>query len=220
MGRVIGFRGGKHREVQELLPWYLTGRLDPAEQDRVRAHLSVCAECQAEVRFQERLGPEIAQLPLNVEHSWSRMRRMLDADRAPVSRPRPQPPVWGAGSRGPIGVAWRTAPLWGAGALAGAVLVAVVAYSPPFGATAQYHALGARVAPTGGDVMVIFRPDTPERSLRDALRASHARLVDGPTEADAYVLSVPASERATALAALRARAEVVTAQPIDPGPSR
>ncbi|HEX5262300.1 MAG TPA: zf-HC2 domain-containing protein [Phenylobacterium sp.] len=219
MGRVIGFRGGKHREVQELLPWYLNGQLDPAEEDRVRAHLSVCAECQAEVRFQERLGPEIAHLPLNVEHSWSRMRRMVEADRAPAGRPRPEP-GWGGRSWAPIGVAWRTAPLWGVGALTGALLVAVVAYSPPFGATAQYHALGARVTPTSGNVMVIFRPDTPERSLRGALLAIHARLVDGPTEADAYVLSVPAPEREAALAALRARPEVVTAQPIDPGPSR
>ncbi len=66
MGRVIRFRGGRHREVQELLPWFLAGSLDAGDQERVSAHLSVCAECQEEVRFQKRLGPQIAELPLDV----------------------------------------------------------------------------------------------------------------------------------------------------------
>jgi hypothetical protein len=219
MGRVVRFRGGKHREVQELLPWYLTGQLDPAEQDRVLAHLAVCAECQEDVRFQERLGPEIAELPLNVENSWSQMRRMLDAEQAPAPKSKAWP-AWHGGFAGPVGLAWRTSPIWGIGALAGALLVAVVAYSPPLGMTGQYRALSARAKPTPGNIMVIFRPETPERSLREALRASHARLVDGPTEADAYVLSVPTLERATALATLRKRTDVVVAQPIDPGAGR
>jgi len=63
--------------------------------------------------------------------------------------------------------------------------------------------------------VVIFRPDTTERQMREALRASNARLVDGPTQADAYVLQIPAARRELALATLRARHEIVLAQPID-----
>ena len=43
----------------------------------------------------------------------------------------------------------------------------------------------------------------------------YARLVDGPTQADAYVLQIPAARRELALATLRARHEIVLAQPID-----
>jgi hypothetical protein len=68
-------------------------------------------------------------------------------------------------------------------------------------------------------VVVIFRPDARESAMRQALVAADAHLIDGPTAADAYVLHVPAAERARALAALRARHEVVLAQPLDPGGS-
>lgn len=217
MGRVIRFRGGRHREVQELLPWYLTGSLDSADQERVDAHLSVCAECQAEVRFQKHLGPQIAELPLDVEQSWMRMRRRIDDDRA--QRPRHVQLAWlslaGAG-----GMAWRNPVPWTGGALAGALAAIGILWMQPFGEFGRYHALSAATAPSTGNIMVIFRPDTPEQQLRQTLRASHARLVGGPTDADAYVLSAPPSSQAATLAALRASADVVTAQPIDPAGDR
>jgi len=83
-------------------------------------------------------------------------------------------------------------------------------------APARYHALSAPPPNLSGNVVVIFRPDASEDRIRHALIASDARLVDGPTAADAYVLHVPAAERAQALAALRARSEIVLAEPIDP----
>jgi superfamily II RNA helicase len=61
----------------------------------------------------------------------------------------------------------------------------------------------------------MFRPDTTERDLRAALVADQARLVDGPTAAGAYVLSVPGARRAAILTALRRRSGVVMAEPID-----
>ena len=67
------------------------------------------------------------------------------------------------------------------------------------------------------NVAVIFRPETPEKRLREILQASDARLVDGPTVADAYLLHVPAPDRNIALERLRRRAEVVLAEPVDQG---
>lgn len=40
---------GDGREHPDVLPWYVTGRLDPDERARVEAHLRDCAECRAEV---------------------------------------------------------------------------------------------------------------------------------------------------------------------------
>jgi len=65
--------------------------------------------------------------------------------------------------------------------------------------------------------VVIFRPDTPERVIRSALTSVGARIVDGPTAADAYVLQVPAAQRTQALAQLRSRNTIVLAEPVDPG---
>ena len=66
-------------------------------------------------------------------------------------------------------------------------------------------------------MVTIFRPETSERDIRAALADAGARIVDGPTGADAYVLSVPAAQRASALAKLKARPNVVMAEPVDPG---
>jgi hypothetical protein len=225
MGRVIRFRGGQHREVQDLLPWRLAGGLDANEEARVDAHLGVCAECRADLEFQRRLKAEIVQAPLDVEHGWAQMRARLEAEDRPTPAARPKPfrtprprrPGWLSGGVLAIGPAWGGAQaLWGGAALATAAAVAGLVWTPAL-LPGAYHVLGAKTAPNPGNVVVIFRPDTPEQSLRAALKTSHARLVDGPTAADGYVLAVPASERAAALATLRARPEVTLAQPIDPG---
>ena len=51
-----------------------------------------------------------------------------------------------------------------------------------------------RSAPAGG-IVVVFDPATPEADLRRILREAGARIVDGPTQANAYVLDVPAPQR-------------------------
>src|SRR5262249_30026081 len=109
----------------------------------------------------------------------------------------------------------RTSAAWGGWATASVLLVAgVVMVASP-----RYHALSAKAAPTHGNVVVVFRPETTEANLRVALAASHARVVDRPAEAGGYVRATPAAERSQALALLRGRADVTLAQPIDPDPS-
>lgn len=225
MGRVIRFRGGAHRDVSDVLPWYVAGQLDAAETERVKAHLSVCAECQAEVRFQKRIGPEVAQLPLDVEASWARMQQRI-AEEAPAPRrassrasapPRRAPILRPSGG---IAVAIRAAPTWGGWATAGAMLIAAVILLQPNGPLSAYRAMGSHAPGRAGNMLVMFKPDTREQSLREALKAAHARLTDGPTAADAYVLSVTPAERPRALAILRKRPDVVLAQPIDSGGGR
>jgi hypothetical protein len=206
MARIIPLPGGAHQETQELLPWYATDGLEPAERARVDAHLAVCADCREELALEKRLAPQMAGLPIDAEHGWAQMRRrMQQPPRSSPARPSPR--------RGGGWLAWAVA--------AQVLVVAGVGGFVLSERTPRYQTLGAATPPPAGDVVVMFRPDTPERDLRRLLQANGARLVDGPTAADAYVLRTPAGRRAATLAALRASPEVALAQPLGaPGPQR
>ena len=54
-------------------------------------------------------------------------------------------------------------------------------------------------------------------NVADAIGITGARLVDGPTATDAYLLNVPAERQAAALAGLRASPTVVLAESLDAG---
>lgn len=187
--------------MQELLPWYVTGRLDADEQARVRAHVEACADCQAEVRTEARLEAEVARLPLDVERGWADMRARLAADATPARRFR-VPATW-------LG--------WG---VAAALAATIGVISLPRSEPQAYHALGAAPAAATGNVVVVFLPETTERRMREVLKASEARLVDGPTAANGYVLRVAPAQRTAALATLRADKAVVVAEPLDAGEAR
>ena len=201
-----------HRDAQELLAWYVTGKLEPDEHTRVGAHLAGCGACQRDLAFQRKLEAGIAAMPVDVEQGWSRLRELAEAEEAealPVTRR----PRFGREQAGYLG--------WG---IAASLAVALGATLMPTAATqlarndgpdGAYHALGAAPAAARGNMIVIFRPDVTEAEMRDALRAAGARLVDGPTAADAYVLSTPAARRTAALALLKARHEIVLAEPMD-----
>jgi hypothetical protein len=78
-----------------------------------------------------------------------------------------------------------------------------------------YHALGSPTTAPSANMIVIFRADATVGDIRDALRASGASIVGGPTSADAYLLRVPLNRRQQALARLQSDDDVQMAEPID-----
>jgi hypothetical protein len=220
MASIIRLHAGRHDEIRSLLPWYVTGRLDAAEHARVAAHVSACRECQADLEFERRLEVEVAIAPIDVERGWTAMQRRITS--AHVSR---SGGGFFAGLGELPGRLWRAGPPWLSWALAAQAALLMVAgaltvrTATPVTQPAPYHALSSAPAAAIGNVVVIFRPNARESAMRQALVAADAHLIDGPTGADAYVLHVPAAERARGLAVLRARHEVVLAQPLDPGGS-
>jgi hypothetical protein len=193
-----------HDRLSELLPWYVTGRLDADEHAQVAAHVAGCAECQAEVAFQQQLEAEVARLPLDVERGWAQMRSQIEAnDNADAGPARTARGAW---------VGW--------GVAAAFAVVAGASWLPqalPRAPEPQYKALGEPASGAKGNVVVVFHPDTTERQMRATLKAGDARLVDGPTSAGGYVVRVPAAQRDAALAAIRAQDNVVLAEPIETG---
>jgi hypothetical protein len=196
-----------HQQAQPMLPWLLAGTLGDAELAAIEQHVAGCAECQADLEWQRQL--RAASAPPD---------RGFDADRAFAAllpRLGPQAPRVGVLAR------WRDAAAanntwlrWTAGGQLVAIGVLSLLLARPSLDTG-YRALGA--APPAGGVVVTFRPATPEREIRRILQANGARVVDGPTVTDAYVLALPAAQSGAALARLRAEPAVTLAQPLDAG---
>jgi hypothetical protein len=220
-GRIIPMPGDAHREAQALLPWYLLGGLDEAERARVKAHVSQCAECQAELADEPRLAEAVAGLQpaeagLDVEHGWRQISRAMgDAPprRGPVA-------AWlGRLIAGPSRPATsrRGEGAWLRWAVAAQFLVLALLSVTLWRTTqpARYQTLGAPPASAMANVVVIFRPQTTEKDFRAILRSNEARLVDGPTVADAYLVHVSGADRAQVLANLRRQPQVVLAEPLD-----
>jgi hypothetical protein len=211
MGNIVRFRPDLCEETRLLLPWYLVGRLEGAEQAKLEAHLKVCRACQAELRAEEALGAEIARLPPGVEEGWADM----------VRRVRSETSAGGLAGSARERLT-RVAPWfgWAAAGVLAVVLVAGVGPRPqPAPPPAPYRALSDAPARNPGNVIVVIRPDATARAIRQALEASGATIVDGPTSAGAYVLRVTPDRRERALETLRASGVVRLAQPLDGGAS-
>ena len=211
MDNVVPIHRDAHREALRLLPWFINGALPDDERAMVDAHLVACAECRAELALERRLAAEVAALPSEAEPAWADMARRLDAPARSRTKAR----------NGQVLRAARMALPWLGWAVAAQILLLIGAraLSPPpapVPASPVYHALATPTVRPAANIAVIFRSRTTEVDVRAILEASHARVADGPTAAGAWLLATPPGGREVALRSLRARPEVLTAQPVDP----
>jgi anti-sigma-K factor RskA len=223
-GRVIPLQGDWHGDLKKLLPWYATGALSDAEHADMAAHVAGCADCQGELSDEQRLAQLVAAAPAtpasDVEAAWAAARkRMLRTPRGARSALGATLATFGASLSAP----WRSA----APTVRGVVLAQAAALVLAVGALTwqtqapRYQALSAPVAVNAStpNLIVKFRPETSEAEMRALLHESDARVVGGPTAADAYLLQTPEPSRGLALAQLRASTDVLLAEPIETGPS-
>ena len=213
-GQILHLEPDPHAGVQRLLPWYLTGRLETNEHDMVETHLAQCPECRSELETERQwqlLQPGHGA-QVDVEDGWARMRARLGnelpsvrAAAAPASvratrRRAWLPPVWRSSPRLPAR-AWAAPALLSVG-LAAAIVVTLRPQPVVMAPAGDYHALAAP-AEAGATAVVRFKPDATEAQIRHSLKDSGARLVDGPTVSDAYVVRLPREHYAAALDKLR-----------------
>lgn len=200
-----------HARVQRLLPWLLTGTLASTEQALVEQHLRACDACRRDLVWQRRVraagraGP-ILPPGLDADAALARLLPRLDARRGRGAELR----RWVQALAANDSRWWR--PLAAAQFAVIAALAALLASTRDTG-QARYRLLGEG-SPVLGDLVVSFRPDTPERELRRILVQSDTHMVDGPTAAGAYVLSSRGAAPARALARLRAEPAVTLAEPL------
>jgi anti-sigma factor RsiW len=214
-GSVLQLDPAAHKVADALLPWFVNGTLDGDELSFVQNHLSRCASCQREVEWLRELHAACVAGEADPEASRGlrQLRRRLE------ERP---------GRRGPMASLrefWGRSRPWSRWVIATQLAVIVgLGFSilPAYDGPVLYRTLGASnagVAATG-NLVVVFDPATTEADLRRILRNAGARIVDGPTQANAYVLDVPEGHQDQALQALRAEQAAVLVEQLDPKGSR
>lgn len=235
-GKIVEMDGSAHQKVQKLLPWLLSETLAGAELALVRKHLRGCEECREDLAWQRSIqaaepatdAPHHA-LP-NVERAFAALSGRLGEQSVHAAHVRPGPSlsVW-------LRRLWRGTGQWqrwtmaAQCALIAFLAVALVKPAADGGTVggqprAEFRALSAPppapgAAALAGNVLVMFKPDTTEAQLRRVLNAHGARIVDGPTVTDAYVLLLSGADQIKAIAALRREPAVTLAEALAQPPA-
>lgn len=212
-GRVVRFEGGIHHEAQRLLPWFVNGTLDDEEQALLEQHLGECSQCQAELaelREWQAVGAQPAAAPADVAQAWQRLRQRLPAPGSTRGHR-----WWNSAQQD-----WRQTSSWLRWTLVAqtAVLCGVALLSMPRSEPTPYRTLSTLSAPqhAANTLVIVFDPRASEAQLRRLLRASQARIVDGPNDAGAYTIAVPAGRLASVRDALRAAPGVTLVESLAP----
>jgi len=209
--RLFRFDDPAHAEAAELLPWHANGTLDPLERGRVDRHVAECVACRRDlaelVRFREILKTN-DDFDLAMPTSLDRMHELLD-----TGRRRRRTDAGGMKNR------WARLPLWVRVALpvqaATMLLLVGLVIAGRSTEPAYYRLLGASpmLAPDADRIVVVFAPGTTEQTMRQTLLRIAARVVDGPNAAGAYTLQLHGGTQDAALVLLRARSDVLLAEP-------
>jgi len=214
MGQVLHIDNATHKVVDALLPWFVNGTLESEERALVARHLGQCERCRREAEWLQDLQAACAAAAVgDASPALQRLREQL---MAPRTRP---------GITGRLQNAWHGLRPWPR-ALIAAQLAAIVILGAVLFASdesqAPYRTLGASDAGAraAAALVVVFDPATTELDMRRALRAAGARIVDGPTQANAYLLDVPPGAREQAMRALKGDRRVVMVESLGAGSAR
>jgi hypothetical protein len=195
-----------HRQVRELLPWFLVDALEPAEAALVAAHLDCCADCRAELQAEIELREAVcsAATPRLAPHASSFARLVRRIEAAERRRLGPRARRLGSAVRD-WAARWITPRRLRIGALVVAhnvVLVLVVAgivrtldrapadaapgdprprfETPRFETRSTEAPLGTR------RLRVVFRDDVAMWEIVDLLREQRLELVAGPSQVGVF----------------------------------
>jgi anti-sigma factor RsiW len=215
-GRVLQFDPAAHKVADVLLPWLVNGTLEGDELAFVQQHVATCARCQREVEWLREFHAACvageSEPNASTSAAFRSLRHKLDA------RPKDRDIVaWSD--------RWRLGRSWTRWVIAAQLVVIVVLGGVVIvgdDSPAVYRTLSSSSegAATTASLVVVFDPATTEADLRRMLRDIGARLIDGPTRTNAYVLEVPETRREQAVRVLRNERAVVLVERLDSKASR
>lgn len=175
-----------HREIEDLLPFYLNGTLTPEQTAWIARHVASCPRCAASLRAERRLADGLAALSSTDDREDASWRRLEAAITAPPARP------------------WRLG--WAVAVAAAAVAVAVALMPTPQPEFRTYADPGD--LPAGPVLRVLPAEGTAPSDLAAALvAAGHAAA---PAGGESALVEVVVQDRSASEIArdLRARADV------------
>jgi hypothetical protein len=202
-----------HREIADLIPWYVNGTLGALERQRVDAHVLTCDACRDELLLEHRLHERMAAEPA-VEYmpaaSLKRLQATLDA-RAADAVLTPAKPVRMRPALGSM--PWKG--LAAASMAVAAVIAAFLAADrwPPFrdrGPLPNYHTVTTPRPRMSDEVIrAVFSPSLTLVDLQAMLEETQLKIISGPTEAGVYSLAATSSRPVSvSLGMLRRHSEV------------
>jgi hypothetical protein len=210
----------EHREVSELIPWYVNARIGEGDRQRVDAHLRDCAECRGELQLQRQVhgamtaDPGIEYMPAA---SLKRLQARLDgldassdaARESGAARPAQRSIRWGGSMAASIAVMAAAICI-----LATGLWTRYQGHSRPL----DYFTVTSPAAhPPGEVIRAVFAPATTLVELQSMLDEAHLRIISGPTEAGVYSLAANSSLSVSAsLGLLRAHGAVRFAEATGP----
>ncbi|HEY3177550.1 MAG TPA: zf-HC2 domain-containing protein [Casimicrobiaceae bacterium] len=213
-GRVVQFDPAAHKVADVLLPWLVNGTLEGEELAFVQQHIATCARCQREVEWLREFHAACVagESEPSTSSAFRSLRRKLE------TRPKESRFLrWR--NRWRVGRSWTRWVIAAQVAII-AVLGTVVVTTDDQPALYRTLAAGDARVVSAGSLVVVFDPATTEADLRRMLRDVGARLIDGPTRANAYVLEVPETRREQAVRVLRNERAVVLVENLGPKANR
>jgi hypothetical protein len=210
----------EHREVSELIPWYVNARIGEADRQRVDAHLRDCGDCRGELQLQRQVhgamtaDPGIEYMPTA---SLKRLQARLDGlDAAP-----------GAARQSGADRLVHGSMRWGRSMAASIAVMALAIGILAAGLWTRYQERArpldyftvttATAHPPQEVIRAVFAPATTLVELQSMLDEAHLRIVSGPTEAGVYSLAANSSlSVSSSLGLLRAHAAVRFAEATGP----
>ena len=192
------------QDVEELLPWYVTGRVTREEARGIEAALKTMPDLAEKLAAVQRERDAVARgseaveppPPENLQRLLQQVETMRQA-RVPKIEPAASGADWLASVFGRR-VVWQVA--FAAACVAIAFMGARL-YEPgdsaTFGTAANIAASDA-----GATLVVTFLPTAPNADMSALLTSLDAVIVDGPKPGNAYVLRLPSSDPADVAAAM------------------
>lgn len=213
--RIIRLDAAAHKVVDVLLPWLVNGTLEGDELAFVQRHVDECPTCRHEVEWLRELHAACiaGEAMPGASVAFRNLRRDLEAPsgaRDSIARLRR--------SRGRTRHWWQ----WAIAAEFGVIIVLGGLLLTSTDGPVLYRTLGAGNArtPATGSLVVVFDPATSQAEVHRILRSAGARIVDGPTQANAYVLEVPVGDTDRGAQAIRAERATLLIEPLGPQGAR
>lgn len=201
------------QDIEELLPWYVTGRVSREEARGIEAALKTMPDLADKLAQVQRERDGVARASETVEAPPPETLQKL-LQQVETTRQWRIPRVESQGDGGWVKVALGQRTVWQVGFAAACIAIVVLGvrvYNPPvepgsYGVAAE--AMMGRSA--GATVLVTFAPTATLADIASVLTDLNASIVDGPKPGGTYVVAVPgAADVDAAIAALTSHKDLV-----------